>query len=126
MTKTARVHFARVRLECEVSVGHTILQAAKAAGAPEGSHCGGVCACSSCHIYIRSGSERLSPMQPDERDMLALAAKERRDSSRLGCQARIVQEGLVTVEIAEESFRTFLDDNPAERDQALARWLSAR
>jgi len=126
MTKTARVHFARVRLECEVPVGHTILQAAKAAGAPEGSHCGGVCACSSCHIYIRSGSERLSPMQSDERDMLALAAKARRDSSRLGCQTHIVLAGRVTVEIAEESFRTFLDDNPAERDQALARWLSAR
>ncbi|HTN88622.1 MAG TPA: 2Fe-2S iron-sulfur cluster-binding protein, partial [Sorangium sp.] len=43
--------------ETEVPVGSTVLQASKAVGAPEGDACGGVCACSTCHVYVTKGRE---------------------------------------------------------------------
>jgi 2Fe-2S ferredoxin len=120
-----RVRFLRVGLDVEVPLGTSILAAAQEAGAPEGSHCGGVCACSKCHVYVEQGAELLSPMEHDERDMLDLAAEELRESSRLGCQARVVAEGTCAVRISEESFRTYLDKQPDDRQRALALWLRA-
>lgn len=117
-----RVRFLDVGLEIEVAPGATILDAARAAGAPEASHCGGVCACSTCHVYIAHGAEHLSPADPDELDMLELAARDRRPTSRLGCQTRLVGEGPCDVTISEESFRTYLDEHPNDRDRALRQW----
>ena len=62
--------------------------------------CGGNCACTTCHIIVKSGSENLSPSQPEEEDLLdkAVGVTMR---SRLGCQA--VVKGDVTVEIPKYS-----------------------
>jgi ferredoxin, 2Fe-2S len=118
-----RVRFSDVDLEAEVPAGTTILEAARRAGAPVGSHCGGVCACSKCHVYVEGGA--LSPMADDEREMLDLAARELRPESRLGCQARLL-EGTVTLRISQESFEEYLDGEPHDRERALRRWLSRR
>jgi 2Fe-2S ferredoxin len=122
----ARVHFVDVDLSVEVPVGSSILTAARAVRAPEGSRCGGVCACSTCHVYVLSGSERLSPPTDDELDLLLLSARERRESSRLGCQARVVSEGEVRVAISEESFLAFLDGHPEDREHAMQLWSARR
>jgi len=122
----ARVHFVDVDLFAEVPIGSSILDAARAARAPEGSRCGGVCACSTCHVYVLSGSERLSPPSEDELDLLSLSARERRASSRLGCQARVSSEGEVQVAISEESFRAFLEGHPEEREHAMKLWSARR
>ncbi len=47
--------------------------------------CGGVCACSTCHIYVKEGLETCNPATEDEEDQLdeAYALK---PTSRLGCQ----------------------------------------
>lgn len=58
--------------------------------------CGGSCACTTCHVIVRSGEENLSPMEDDEADRLDMAA-DLTLHSRLGCQA--VVHGDVTVEI---------------------------
>jgi 2Fe-2S ferredoxin len=117
------VRFGRVALEIEVPRGTTILEAAQRCGAPEGSHCGGVCACSKCHVYIEHGAELLSPVTDAERDMLDLAARDRRPSSRLGCQARFEHDGVCDVLISDESFETYLDMNESDRARALVLWL---
>ena len=57
--------------------------------------CGGSCACTTCHVIIRSGAENLSEMQEDEADRLD-TAWDLRTNSRLGCQAVI--KGDVVVE----------------------------
>ena len=41
--------------EIEVPVGTSILEAAQKLDAPEGYACGGVCACSTCHVYVAKG-----------------------------------------------------------------------
>lgn len=100
--------------EIEVSVGTSILEAAAKAGFPEGSACGGVCACSTCHVYVTRGAERLSDQQDEEADILDKAF-DVRQSSRLGCQARIVEDGEIEVEITRESLEAYENEHPAER-----------
>jgi 2Fe-2S ferredoxin len=100
--------------EVEVPVGSSILQAAAKAHYPEGSACGGVCACSTCHVYVLTGAELLSDQEDDEADILDKAF-DVRASSRLGCQSKIVKEGVVEVEITTESLQAFENENPRER-----------
>ncbi|MCL5953347.1 MAG: 2Fe-2S iron-sulfur cluster-binding protein [Nitrospirae bacterium] len=66
----------------------SILEAAKAAGVPLEHNCGGVCACSTCHVIVEDGFDRLSVMEEDEEDQLD-RAEGLTLKSRLGCQARI-------------------------------------
>jgi ferredoxin, 2Fe-2S len=60
--------------------------------------CGGNCACTTCHVVVKSGEELLSEMDDDEADKLDEAA-DLQLHSRLGCQCRIVSPGDVVVEI---------------------------
>ena len=60
--------------------------------------CGGNCACTTCHIWVKEGAENLSPMEDDEADRLDMAA-DLQLNSRLGCQAVITGAGKVVVEI---------------------------
>ena len=101
-------------VEVEVPVGTSILEAAVKAHAPEGSACGGVCACSTCHVYVRKGLNLLSDMEDDENDILDKAF-DVVSASRLGCQARIQREGVVAVEITRESFEAWYNEHPKER-----------
>ena len=50
--------------------------------------CGGSCACTTCHLFIREGEENLSEPQDNELDRLD-TAWDLRTNSRLGCQAVI-------------------------------------
>ena len=47
--------------------------------------CGGVCACSTCHVHVVAGAETCNQSTEAEEDMLDLAP-DLDDSSRLGCQ----------------------------------------
>jgi 2Fe-2S ferredoxin len=107
------VRFTREKLEVAVESGTTILAAAKRAGAPEGDRCGGVCACSTCHVYVTKGFDKLSEIEDEEFDILDKAF-DVRSTSRLGCQAKIEAEGndVIEVEISGE--------NPSEKGRAEA------
>lgn len=101
--------------EAEVPVGSTILQASKAVGAPEGDACGGVCACSTCHVYVTKGRELLSEADEDEEDILDKAF-DVRSTSRLGCQAKILRDGEIEAEISRESLDAFYNEHPNVKD----------
>ena len=60
--------------------------------------CGGNCACTTCHIWVKEGADNLSDMEDDEADRLDMAA-DLQLNSRLGCQAVITKPGKVVVEI---------------------------
>lgn len=110
-----RVRFVKEGIEIEIAEGATILQAAKQSGAPEGDRCGGVCACSTCHVYVRKGFDDCSEIEDEEFDILDKAF-DVRPTSRLGCQAKV--HGDIEVEISDESFQAFLDEHPDEKERA--------
>ena len=60
--------------------------------------CGGNCACTTCHVWVKEGAENLSEMDDDEADRLDMAA-DLQLNSRLGCQAQVIKPGKVVVEI---------------------------
>jgi 2Fe-2S ferredoxin len=60
--------------------------------------CGGVCACSTCHLLVKTGEGGLTPADDDELDRLDMAADQQLNS-RLGCQAVITRPGEYVVEI---------------------------
>ena len=99
--------------EIEVAPGTSILQAAKQCHAQVGYACGGVCACSTCHVYVREGFDSLSEQQENEMDILDKAF-DVRATSRLGCQSKVADEDVV-VEITRESRQAWFDEHPEER-----------
>lgn len=97
----------------EVPPGTSILDAAKRAHAQVGYACGGVCACSTCHVYVKKGGASLSPQKEREEDILEKAF-DVRASSRLSCQSK-VSDAEVEVEISRESRQAYFDEHPDER-----------
>lgn len=76
----------------------SILDIALNAGIDIDHACGGVCACSTCHVYIRSGGKTCSAPTDNENDMLDLAP-DVRPISRLACQCVPNGEEDIVVEI---------------------------
>lgn len=99
----------------EVPPGTTLLEAAEQAGAHVGHSCGGVCGCSTCHIWVRKGLDSLSEQSDQEMDRLDMGF-DVRPYSRLSCQTEVGAED-VLVEITEESLTAYMDENPALRRQ---------
>jgi 2Fe-2S ferredoxin len=111
------VRFLKENLEVDVPEGTSILEASRLIHAPEGDRCGGVCACSTCHVYVVKGLENTSEVEDEEFDILDKAFDVRM-SSRLGCQAKVL--GDIAVEISDESFQAFCDEHPDKREEAEA------
>jgi len=106
--------------EVDVPTGTSILHAAQRMGAPEGYACGGVCACSTCHVYVTKGAALLSEQEDEEADILDKAF-DVRATSRLGCQATIERDGEVEVEITRESLEAFENEHPEARGKYIRR-----
>jgi 2Fe-2S ferredoxin len=120
-----KVRFEPEGIEIEVPVGTSILEASNKAHAQVGSACGGVCACSTCHVYVKQGQDDLASASEREEDIMDKAF-DVRANSRLGCQSKILRDATVVVEISRESRQAFLDEHPeiraalkaaAEKDQ---------
>jgi ferredoxin, 2Fe-2S len=109
-----KVRFEPDGIEVEVPVGTSILDAARRCGAQVGSACGGVCACSTCHVYIREGAAAL-PAPSDREEDIMDKAFDVRPSSRLGCQSKVLKDVTVIAEISPESRKAFLDEHPELR-----------
>lgn len=66
-------------------------------------NCGGVCACSTCHVYIESGEAFLEEISEKEEDFIDRAINPRLES-RLGCQCIILDDdAVITVTIPDQS-----------------------
>ena len=106
----------------EVPEGTSILEAAEQCGATVGHACGGVCACSTCHVWVRKGIDSLSEQEDAEADRLDQAF-DVRPYSRLSCQSLLGSED-VDVDITQESLQAFLDENPdlRHRLEAEGKW----
>lgn len=78
--------------------GEDILELAVEHGINIEHACGGVCACSTCHVYIETGMDQLSESDEDEEDRVEEAPGIQRNS-RLACQCRIIGKGPIQVRV---------------------------
>ncbi len=98
----------------EAKAGESLLDIAEEHHVRMGSACGGVCACSSCHCWIREGLDELEEASEAEEDRLDMAF-DVRPYSRLGCQVKTVEGVDLVVELTEESLETWLNEHPDHR-----------
>ncbi|HQW72110.1 MAG: 2Fe-2S iron-sulfur cluster binding domain-containing protein [Saprospiraceae bacterium] len=65
-------------------------------------NCGGVCACSTCHVYIHQGEDDLEEISDKEEDFIDRAINPKLNS-RLGCQCIILSDDAdIIVEIPDQ------------------------
>ena len=120
-----KVRFEPDGIEIDVPVGTSILEASQKAHAQVGSACGGVCACSTCHVYVKAGLEDLSDASDREEDILDKAF-DVKSHSRFGCQSKITRDTTIVVETSRESRQAFLDEHPEIRAALKAAKLADR
>jgi len=66
-------------------------------------NCGGVCACTTCHIYIEKGNDYIDEITDREEDYIDRAVNPRLNS-RLGCQSLLLKGGgMVEVTLPDQS-----------------------
>ncbi len=85
-------------VDVKASKTQTVLEVALEHGINIEHACGGVCACSTCHVYIESGGKCVSEPTEAEDDRVEEAPGLQKNS-RLSCQAEIVSEGAITVRV---------------------------
>ena len=71
-------------------------------------NCGGVCACTTCHLYVDSGMEHIEEITDKEEDFIDRAVNPRLNS-RLGCQS-VLLDGAGTVEVTLPDQSQFLGE----------------
>ncbi|HTE07120.1 MAG TPA: 2Fe-2S iron-sulfur cluster-binding protein [Flavitalea sp.] len=66
-------------------------------------NCGGVCACSTCHLYVNTGEEFMEEISDKEEDFVDRAINPRLNS-RLGCQCVLFPgSGSVSVTLPDQT-----------------------
>jgi 2Fe-2S ferredoxin len=65
-------------------------------------------------VYVVRGAELLSEQEDDEADIIDKAF-DVRANSRLGCQSKILRDGVIEVVITRESLEAYENEHPAER-----------
>jgi ferredoxin, 2Fe-2S len=87
----------------EAPVDDSILEVALKNGIDLHHNCGGVCACSTCHVYLESGQEFVEELSDKEEDFIDRAVNPRLNS-RLSCQCVLVPgDGNIVVTVPDQS-----------------------
>ncbi|HMJ47808.1 MAG TPA: 2Fe-2S iron-sulfur cluster-binding protein [Ferruginibacter sp.] len=71
-------------------------------------NCGGVCACSTCHLYLEKGEDLVEQLSDKEEDFIDRAISPRL-SSRLGCQC-VLLEGSGDIQVTLPDQTQFLGE----------------
>ncbi len=86
-----------------VSEGDSLLEVCLDNGIELHHNCGAVCACSTCHLYVETGSEHLQELSDKEEDFIDRAVNPR-INSRLGCQCVLEKgNGEIKITIPDQS-----------------------
>lgn len=75
-----------------VEAGQSILEVALKNDIDLHHNCGGVCACSTCHLYLEKGETSVEELTDREEDFIDRAINPKLNS-RLGCQCILLDEG---------------------------------
>ncbi|BDG09055.1 2Fe-2S iron-sulfur cluster-binding protein [Anaeromyxobacter paludicola] len=89
-----KVTFLPAGVTVQVMRGSSLLEAADEAHVDLPHNCGGVCACTTCHVWVEQGLASLSEIEENEDDRLD-EAMGLQPNSRLGCQACVGDEDVV-------------------------------
>jgi ferredoxin, 2Fe-2S len=88
----------------QIKAGQTILEIALAHNIHLQHQCGGVCTCTTCHIYIHSGSAYVAPPSRRETHFLQ-KVMHRKAESRLACQCLLLNStGNIVVAIPPQRY----------------------
>jgi 2Fe-2S ferredoxin len=88
-------------VELPIAAGEDVLDVCLDNGIQLQHNCGGVCGCSTCHVYVTSGMDNLQEISEKEEDFIDRAVRPR-ITSRLGCQCVLIS-GDITVTIPNQS-----------------------
>lgn len=88
-------------IELAIAEGESVLDVCMDNGIDLQHNCGGVCGCSTCHVYVTKGEEHLQEISDKEEDFIDRALTPR-INSRLGCQC-VVIDGDIEVTIPDQS-----------------------
>jgi 2Fe-2S ferredoxin len=84
-------------------VGDSLLEVALKNNIELHHNCGGVCACSTCHLYVEQGENGLEELTDREEDFIDRAVNPRLNS-RLGCQCVLLEgSGDVVVTLPDQT-----------------------
>jgi 2Fe-2S ferredoxin len=75
-----------------IEAGQSILEVALKNDIDLHHNCGGVCACSTCHLYVNAGEDLVEELSDREEDFIDRAVNPRLNS-RLGCQCVLLDGG---------------------------------
>ena len=90
-------------LEFDVEPGHSLLEALLLHNIHLSHNCGGVCACTTSHIYVHGGDENLEPITDREEDYVDRARNPTLES-RLGCQSILLPgSGAIEITIPDQT-----------------------
>jgi ferredoxin len=78
--------------------GEHLLEVAVEHGINIEHSCGGVCACSTCHIYVEQGMDSLTESEEEEDDRVE-EAPGLQINSRLSCQCEITGDGPIVFRV---------------------------
>lgn len=85
-----------------VEEGYSILEITEDHDVHLNHNCGGVCACSTCHIYVLKGADDLEEISDKEEDFIDRAINPKLES-RLACQCIILNaDAEIEVEIPNQ------------------------
>jgi len=86
-----------------IEEGESILEVALKNDIELHHNCGGVCACSTCHVYVNKGEDFLEELSDKEEDFIDRAVNPR-INSRLGCQCLLLEgDGDVEVTLPDQT-----------------------
>ena len=83
--------------------GESVLDVALNNGIQLQHNCGGVCGCSTCHVYINSGGDDLPEISDKEEDFID-RAENPRINSRLACQCVVEADMQLVVTVPPQHF----------------------
>ncbi len=88
-------------VELPIAEGESVLDVCIENGIDLQHNCGGVCGCSTCHIYVNKGMDSVQEISDKEEDFIDRAVNPR-ITSRLGCQCVMI-DGSIEVTIPDQS-----------------------
>lgn len=102
---TVKINFeeaGKPSIQLPIAEGESVLDVCLDNGIELQHNCGGVCGCSTCHLYVVSGLNNLQDISDREEDFIDRAVNPR-INSRLGCQCIIAGGGDIEVTIPDQT-----------------------